>query len=163
MMLPRRRLRRESARGPPPRCVLSRPMPARPSAATAQPPRPLRAETFSGLRARCSAGTAANLGIGAARPGEIDRSEDRIADAESSTPSPVFDTTPERSHPRIIGLCRRRESAIPPPPTRLDVDRIHTGGLYRDEYLAPLRNGGGNRRHGETLRFRRNVRESSLS
>ena len=32
------------------------------------------------------------------------------------------------------------------------VDRIHTGGLYRDEYLAPLRNGGGNRRHGETLR-----------
>ncbi len=92
------------------------------------------------------------LGIGAARPGEIDRSEDRIADAELLDALPRFrhDTRkiPSEDHRPLP----TQGIGDPAAPTRLDVDRIHTGGLYRDEYLAPLRNGGGNRRHGETLR-----------
>ena len=92
------------------------------------------------------------LGIGAARPGEIDRSEDRIADAELLDALPRFrhDTRkiPSEDHRPLP----TQGIGDPAAPTRLDVDRIHTGGFYRDEYLAPLRNGGGNRRHGETLR-----------
>lgn len=108
-------------------------------------------ETFSGLRARCSAGTAANSHR-RSRPGEIDRSEDRIADAELLDASPVFDTTPERSHPRIIGLCRRRESAIPPP-RRVLTSIGFTPAAFIVTSTSPLfGTGGGNRRHGETLR-----------